>query len=82
MSNQLSVREKVVNLVDPDSQLSLSNQAQNLGMARQSLYYKPVSVDPKELEIKKQIDEIYTKYPFYGYRKIKHELILSDSKLI
>lgn len=74
MSEQLSVREKVQTLVDPVTQLSLSRQANNIGIARQSLYYQPVPVSQKEVDIKNQIDEIYTKYPFYGYRKITHEL--------
>lgn len=75
LSKQLSAREKAQTLVDPVNKLSLSRQANNLGIARQSLYYKPVPVDPKELEIKHQIDEIYTKWPFYGYRKTTNELV-------
>lgn len=50
--------------------LPVSRQAELLGIARQSVYYTPVPVSSKELEIKHQIDEIYTKYPFYGVRKM------------
>lgn len=55
--------------------MPLSQQAQYLGISRQSLYYQPTPVCAKELEIKHQIDEIYTRWPFYGVRKITHELI-------
>ncbi len=74
MTKSLSVRQKVSTLVDTQSNLSLQSQAHSLGIARQSLYYQPVPTSQKELEIKHQIDEIYTKCPFYGYRKITHEL--------
>lgn len=68
------VRQKVSSLVDVDNKLPLTAQANNLGFSRQSLYYQPVSINLKELEIKHQIDETYTGYPFYGIRKITHEL--------
>lgn len=61
-------------LVDRNNQLSLTDQAQSLNIARRSLYYQPVPASQEEIDIKHQIDEIYTKYPFYGYRKITHEL--------
>ena len=50
--------------------LPISTQAGLLGIARQSVYYQSVPVSQKELEIKNQIDEIYTKRPFYGVRKM------------
>lgn len=53
-----------------DSNLSLSVQAQLLGIGRSSLYYCPVGPSPEEVAIKHAIDEIYTKYPFYGSRRI------------
>jgi putative transposase len=53
-----------------DSELSLSMQAELLGISRSSLYYRPVGASPAEVAIKHKIDEIYTKYPFYGSRRI------------
>jgi putative transposase len=50
--------------------LPISAQTQLLGIARQSVYYTPVPVSAKELAIKNQIDVIYTRYPFYGVRKM------------
>lgn len=75
MTEHLTARQKIDLMVEPGSHLTLTQQAQDLGVSRQSLYYQPVLVDPKELEIKNQIDQIYTQYPFYGYRKITQELI-------
>lgn len=74
MSDHLSVGQKVASLVTRGNDLSQTQQANNLGIARQSLYYQPVPVSQEEVDIKNQIDEIYTKYPFYGYRKITHEI--------
>ena len=74
MTDQLSVRHKITDLVDPDSQSALTEQVHWLGVSRSSLYYQPVPVSQKEIDIKNQIDKIYTKCPFYGYRKITHEL--------
>lgn len=43
-------------------------------MPRSSYYYSPLGVTEEELEIMKRIDKIYTKYPFYGVRRITYEL--------
>lgn len=51
-------------------ELPIITQSELLGLNRSSLYYKPVQSTPKEIKIKHRIDEIYTKYPFYGSRRI------------
>jgi putative transposase len=53
-----------------DSELSLIMQAELLGISRSSLYYRPAVAAPDEVAAKHRIDEIYTKYPFYGSRRI------------
>ncbi|MED1562028.1 IS3 family transposase [Alkalihalobacillus alcalophilus] len=53
-----------------DSELALKKQAELLGLNRSSLYYKPVPPDPEEILIKHRIDEIYTKTPYYGSRRM------------
>lgn len=55
----------------PDSELPIKTQAELLTLNRSSLYYKPVDPSPEEVAIKHRIDQIYTKYPFYGSRRIK-----------
>ena len=53
-----------------DSELSITKQAELLSLNRSSLYYKPVGPSAEDVAIKHRIDEIYTKYPFYGSRRI------------
>jgi putative transposase len=59
-----------VELVDrADPNLSISRQAQLLGVARSSIYYQP-KVDDCQLELMRLIDEQYTKTPYFGSRKM------------
>jgi hypothetical protein len=51
-------------------ELSLKVQAELLGLSYASLFYQPVPPSPRELAIKRRIDEVYTAHPYYGSRKI------------
>ncbi len=63
-----------LNLVDKNNyKISLSRQTELLGISRSSIYYKPI-ISLEDISIMNLIDEIYTKYPFYGSRRIKKEL--------
>lgn len=53
--------------------MSIVRQAQLLGISRSSIYYEPVA-DEDDIRIMHAIDEIFTKYPFYGSRRIGYEL--------
>jgi putative transposase len=53
-----------------NSDLSLTEQTELLGLNRTGLYYQPVPPSAEEIAIKHRIDEIYTAYPFYGSRRI------------
>ncbi len=57
------------------AELPLSRQACLLGISRASLYYQPVGPSQREITLKHRIDEIYTAYPFYGYRRIHAQLV-------
>jgi putative transposase len=46
-----------------------------LGISRSTLYYKKTDVSENDLEIMKLIDMQYTKYPFYGSRRMKEWLV-------
>ncbi|WP_425466220.1 IS3 family transposase [Paenibacillus methanolicus] len=64
-------REERIELLDWHSpELSLSVQAELLGLNRSSLYYKPVPPSPEEIRLKHRIDELFTRHSFLGYRKI------------
>lgn len=52
----------------------LYKQAELLGISRSSVYYQPVPVDSVTLAVMHRIDEIYTKRPFYGVRRITEQL--------
>jgi putative transposase len=58
-------------MLEPRSlELSLKAQAELLGLSRSSLYYCPMPPSPEEVAIKHRIDAIYTRWPFYGSRRI------------
>lgn len=62
-------------LLEPDNkELSIAEQADLLSLNRTSIYYKPLPPSEEEIAIKRRIDEIYTQYPFYGYRRITAQL--------
>lgn len=69
----------LVSAIDPDHpELTVSRQAELLGLSRRSAYYEPVDgIDVKAL-LKRDmdaVDAIYTDYPFYGSRRMRLELL-------
>ena len=58
-------------LIDRENEeMPITTQAQLLGVARSTIYYKPV-VDSYNLKLMHLIDEQYTKTPFYGSRRMR-----------
>lgn len=72
--NHLSPKEIALHINKTSSVLPKGVQAELLGISRNSLYYQPRPVDPETLAVMNQIDELYTKRPFYGSRKIARDL--------
>ena len=70
----MSRQERLDLLERGEGALPLSTQARLLGLNRSGLYYKPVEPSADEVALKRRIDEIYTKWPFYGSRRITAEL--------
>ena len=61
-------------LIDHENKMiPINRQAQLLEIGRSTIYYKP-AVDPYNLELMHQIDEQYTKTPFYGSRRMTEAL--------
>ena len=56
------------------SPVSVRRQCELLDLNRSSFYYDPMPVSPEDLMVMNQIDEIYTKWPFYGSRRMSREL--------
>lgn len=53
--------------------MSITKQTELLGMSRSSFYYEP-AVNEADIAAMKKIDEIFTKCPFYGSRRIRNDL--------
>ncbi len=54
--------------------LSVRRQCELLGVSLSSMYYTPNAVSTDELALMRSIDEMHLRSPFYGSRKIAHEL--------
>jgi putative transposase len=50
--------------------LSLSAQCRVLNISRSTLYYRPLPATEETLALMKEIDKLFTKYPFFGSRQI------------
>jgi len=61
-------------MINREARLPVTRQCKILELSRSGIYYTPVPVSTREIEIMRQIDEIHLLYPFYGSRKIRHEL--------
>jgi putative transposase len=61
-------------MINREKRLSITRQCELLELSRSGVYYTPVPVGTKDLELMRQIDEIHLQYPFYGSRKIRNEL--------
>lgn len=61
-------------MIDREDKLSVARKCEILDLSRSSIYYKPVPLSEKDVELMRQIDEIHLTYPFYGSRKIRNEL--------
>jgi len=61
-------------MINREKSLPITRQCELLELSRSGVYYTPVPVSTKDLELMRQIDEIHLQYPFYGSRKIRNEL--------
>ncbi len=57
-----------------DAKLSVKRQSELLEVSRTSVYYLPANRDDDDQAIMHRIDEIYTRWPHYGHRRIRHTL--------
>ena len=66
----LTATEKKLIIDKTNPALPLSRQAELLVLSRSSIYYVPRG-DPEELKLLSALDRVYTKYPFYGSRRLR-----------
>lgn len=70
LASNLSSAERQ-QLIEPNNpELSIREQAKLLTLNRSTLYYHPKPPSSIELEYRRAIDEIHTRCPFYGSRRI------------
>jgi len=64
-----------MNLLDSDSKLSLRKQCDAMKLVRSTVYKKPAPlISDEDFNIMKLILVIHDQHPFYGCRKIRHQL--------
>lgn len=61
-------------MIDKAHKLPVTVQCRLLGVGRSTAYYQPAPMPPADLDLMRQIDEIYLQWPFYGTRRIRAEL--------
>lgn len=61
-------------LVNSDARISLSRQCELLGVSRTAYYYRPTGISGDDLARMRVMDEVFTKHPYYGARRLSDEL--------
>jgi putative transposase len=68
-------------MIDRDHELSVTRQAEAVGIARSTVYYLPARVSAADLDLMKQIDQLHTEFPFAGSRMLRRLLATNGSKV-
>jgi len=55
-------------------ELSITQQCKLVRLTRSAFYYAPVGIDDDTLAMMKEIDGVFTKYPFFGSPQIAASL--------
>jgi putative transposase len=61
-------------MIDRSHDLSITRQAELLGMSRGSVYYLPRPTSAEDLALMRRIDELHLKHPFMGARQLRRQL--------
>ena len=61
-------------MIDRNEQLSVTRQAQLLGISRGSVYYLPRPVSDADLALMRRLDELHLEHPFMGARMLRNQL--------
>jgi putative transposase len=60
-------------MIDRNDQLSVTRQAELLGISRGSVYYLPRPVSEADLALMRRIDELHLEHPFMGARMLRDQ---------
>jgi len=66
----VSPKKKRAMIKQDHPELSISQQCKLVRLSRSAFYYTPDGVDGDTLSMMKEIDRVFTKYPFFGSRQI------------
>ena len=61
-------------MIDPKHELSITRQAQVLGISRAAVYYVPRPISEADLALQRRIDELHLEHPFAGARMLRDML--------
>ena len=61
-------------MIDRSEQLSVTRQAELLGMSRGSVYYLPRATSAADLALMRRLDELHLEHPFMGARMLRDQL--------
>ena len=68
-------------MIDRGHELSVTQQATVVGIARSTVYYLPRPVPAADLDLMRQIDKLHTEFPFAGARMLRRLLAANGSKV-
>ena len=68
-------------MIDRGHALSVTQQAEVVGIARSTVYYLPRAVPAADLDLMQQIDKLHTEFPFAGSRMLRRLLAANGSKV-
>ena len=63
-------------MIDREHPLSVTRQAELLGMSRGTVYYLPRPLSDDDLELMRRIDKLHLEHPFMGSRMLRDQLEL------
>lgn len=61
-------------MINRNSQISISQQAQLLGFSRGMVYYTPKPISQTQLDLMNAIDRLHMDYPFMGARMLRNQV--------
>ena len=68
-------------MIDRDHALSVTRQAEAVGIARSTVYYLPRPVSAEDVALMKQFDVLHMEFPFAGARMLRLLLAAKGSKV-
>jgi putative transposase len=68
-------------MIDRDHALSVTKQAELVGISRSTVYYLPRAVPAADLALMRQIDRLHMEFPFAGARMLRRLLAANGSKV-